>query len=83
MSSCERDREAVRRLLVSCRPAVPPGLAARAAGRGRRLLRARRALRALGWTLLAAAAVAFCVWAALTEPWAVHPADTAPPLEDW
>ncbi|WP_344961026.1 hypothetical protein [Streptomyces thioluteus] len=83
MNSYERDHEAVRRLLVSCRPAVPPGLAARAAGRGRRLLRVRRTLRALGWALLAAAVVAFCVWAALTEPWAVHPHDTAPPLEGW
>ncbi|KNB51994.1 hypothetical protein [Streptomyces caatingaensis] len=83
MNSYERDHEAVRRLLASCRPAVPPGVAARAAGRGRRLLHARRAVCALGWALLVAAAVAFCVWAALTEPWTARPPGTAPPWDDW
>lgn len=63
-------------------PAVPPGLALRAAERGRRLLRRRRVLRAVAWGVLLMALVAFCAWAA-TRPWAAPPADVAPPLRGW
>ncbi|MFJ3926579.1 hypothetical protein [Streptomyces sp. NPDC090022] len=78
------DREAeVRRLLDGRHPAVPAGLAAGAAARGIRLLRRRRILRRLAWTLLFAAVVAFAVWAALVQPWEVPPSRIAPPLEGW
>ncbi|MBW1601907.1 hypothetical protein JJV70_07240 [Streptomyces sp. JJ66] len=63
-------------------PVVPPGLTARAAARGGRLLRRRRAARALGWAVLACAAVAFAVWAAVVQPW--QPVDRiVPPGRGW
>ncbi|KOU24663.1 hypothetical protein ADK52_13675 [Streptomyces sp. WM6372] len=83
MSARERKEDQVRRLLEGPRPVVPAGLAAHAAARGGRLLRRRRALRRCGWTLLAAAAVAFAVWASLTRPWEVPPSGVSPPLQGW
>lgn len=80
MSSYDRKEEEVRRMLATGHPAVPPGLAVRAAERGRRVLRGRRAVRAVAWTLLALAVVAFCAWAAIARPWMAPPTDTAPPL---
>lgn len=79
----DRKEAQVRQLLEGPYPAVPAGLAAGAAERGDRLLRRRRVLRRFGWAVLFAAAVAFTVWAALTQPWAVPPADISPPLEGW
>ncbi|MCD9142699.1 hypothetical protein [Streptomyces albireticuli] len=73
MSGLDRKEEEIRRMLDLRHPPLPPGLAARAAGRGRRALRRRRALRAVGWVLLVAGVVAFSVWAALTEPWSARP----------
>ncbi|MFJ5549555.1 MULTISPECIES: hypothetical protein [unclassified Streptomyces] len=83
MSLPDRKELEVRRMLEGPHPVVPVGLAAQAAARGTRLLRRRRALRRLGWTLLLAAAVAFTVWASLTRPWVVPPSTVAPPLEGW
>ncbi|KUJ66116.1 hypothetical protein ACZ90_40410 [Streptomyces albus subsp. albus] len=84
MSRADRKEDEVRRMLDRPpRPLVPPRLAVRAAERGHRILRRRRAVRAVGWWLLLAAVVAFTVWAAIVEPWRVPPADTTPPLEGW
>ncbi|MFI9205400.1 hypothetical protein [Streptomyces sp. NPDC053048] len=83
MSAHDRGADAIRRMLDGPRAPVPADLAARAAGRGRRLLRRRRAVRAVGWALLVAAVVAFCVWAAIAEPWVARPSHQAPPLRDW
>lgn len=83
MSPYDRKEAQVRALLEGPHPAVPAGLAAAAAARGRRMLRRRRALRRFGWTVLCAAALAFAVWAALTHPWVTPPADVSPPLEGW
>lgn len=69
MNGLDRKEDEVRRMLDLRHPPLPPGLAARAAARGGRALRRRRAVRAVGWALLAAGTVAFCVWAALVEPW--------------
>ncbi|MGR4883194.1 hypothetical protein ACIPUC_27820 [Streptomyces sp. LARHCF249] len=79
----DRREDRVRRLLEGPYPTVPAGLAAGAAARGDRLLRRRRVLRRFGWALLFAAAAAFTVWAALTQPWTTPPADISPPLEGW
>ncbi|MFJ8012931.1 hypothetical protein [Streptomyces sp. NPDC096339] len=79
----ERKEVRVRRLLEGPYPVVPPGLAAGAAARGSRILRRRRTLRRIGWAVLLAAVAAFCVWAALTRPWAVPPSGISPPLERW
>ncbi|MEV8536674.1 hypothetical protein [Streptomyces sp. NPDC051211] len=73
----------VRRMLDGPHPAVPPDLASSAATRGARLLRRRRVWRRLGWWLLVTAAVAFTVWAVLTEPWVPPSQQIAPPLEGW
>ncbi|MCX2184930.1 hypothetical protein KV205_31030 [Streptomyces sp. SKN60] len=81
MNRHERKEDEVRRLLSAGRPQVPGDLAARAVARGVRLLRRDRALRRIGWTLLALAAVAFLVWASVARPWEVPPTDVTPPLE--
>ncbi|MFF3015776.1 hypothetical protein [Streptomyces sp. NPDC057939] len=81
--SPDRKEDQVRKLLEGPHPMVPAGLAAAAATHGRRLLRRRRALRRLGWSVLFAAAVAFTVWASLTRPWVTPPSGISPPLEGW
>ncbi|WP_338932007.1 hypothetical protein WEB32_21595 [Streptomyces netropsis] len=73
MSAHDRKEEEVRRMLGLGHPRVPPELAARAAARGRGILRARRAVRAVAWVLLLIAVVAFCVWAAIEAPWSAPP----------
>uniref|UniRef100_UPI00281550E3 hypothetical protein n=1 Tax=Streptomyces sp. TRM64462 TaxID=2741726 RepID=UPI00281550E3 len=81
-----RDRKdaEVRRLLSrGPRPQVPPDLLARAVTLGDRALRRERVRRVLLWLLLAAAAVAFGIWAYSVEPWAAPPIRTTPPLEGW
>lgn len=84
MSRPERKEDRVRRMLNGPpRPVVPPRLALRAATRGHRILRRRRAARTVGWWLLFAAAVAFTVWAVIVEPWSAPPMDTTPPWEGW
>ncbi|MGW7313232.1 hypothetical protein [Streptomyces sp. NPDC054854] len=83
MSPPDRKEDQVRKLMEGPHPAVPAGLAAAAATHGRRLLRRRRALRRLGWSVLFAAAVAFTVWASLTRPWVIPPSGVSPPLEGW
>ncbi|WP_086860876.1 hypothetical protein [Streptomyces milbemycinicus] len=83
MSSHDRKEDVVRRMLNGPHPAVPPDLADRAAGRGRRMLRRHRAVRAVGWVLLIAAIIAFTVWAVIVQPWTTPPTDTTPPLEGW
>ncbi|MFI9305377.1 hypothetical protein [Streptomyces triculaminicus] len=82
MSGLDRREARLRRLLEGPRAQVPPDLAARAAERGRLLLRRRRALRAAAWALLVAAAVAFGVWAATAEPWEARPVQQTPPLRN-
>ncbi|MEU6239814.1 hypothetical protein [Streptomyces sp. NPDC047024] len=82
MSRAER-KAAVRRLMERVPVVVPPGLYADALGRGARARRRRRlARRALG-LLLCAAAVAFVVWAARTQPWVEPPSRTTPPVRGW
>ncbi|MEU7245480.1 hypothetical protein [Streptomyces sparsogenes] len=83
MSFPDRKEDEVRRMLLGPYPAVPPDLAGRAVERGRRLLRRHRAVRAVGWLLLLAAAIAFTVWAAIVHPWTTPPTDTTPPFEGW
>ncbi|WKK26191.1 hypothetical protein QZH56_11690 [Streptomyces olivoreticuli] len=83
MSPYDRKEDEIRRMLESSHPALPPDLALRAAERGRRLLRRRRAVRVAAWGLLVVALAVFCVWAATARPWAVPPVDVAPPLRDW
>ncbi|WP_418958777.1 hypothetical protein [Streptomyces tritici] len=79
----DRRDEEIRRLLGGSGPAAPPAdLTARAVARGSRLLRRERLLRRLGWALLAAALLAFAVWAATTRPWE-GPMPTTPPVEGW
>ncbi|MET9469752.1 hypothetical protein ABZY44_34170 [Streptomyces sp. NPDC006544] len=82
MSRPEPREVQVRRLLEGPYPTVPTGLAAGAAARGDRMLRRRRVLRRIGWTVLLAAAVAFVVWASLTHPWATPSSGTSPPWRD-
>ncbi len=62
-----RDAE-VRRLLDTRHPMVPLDLTARAMARGRRIVRRRRAVHAVLWTLLFAAAVTGIVLAVLAWP---------------
>ncbi|MFH9606532.1 hypothetical protein [Streptomyces sp. NPDC017448] len=85
MSEDRRDprEEQVRRMLDGPHPVLPPDLAARAARRGGRRLRWRRAVgRAAAWSL-AAALVAVLVWAGVEQPWTAEPAQVTPPLEGW
>lgn len=74
-----RDDE-VRRLLDTPHPAVPVDLAARAALRGRRIVRRRRIEHAVLWALLVAAAVTALVLAALT--WPHDPSSPGGPVDD-
>lgn len=84
MSGWDRKEEEVRQLLEDQpQPLVPWDLAERAAARGRRALRRRRAARLTVWAVLLAALFAFTTWAAVTEPWSVPPRSTTPPLEGW
>ncbi|WP_412076999.1 hypothetical protein ACLF6K_18210 [Streptomyces xanthophaeus] len=83
MSPSDRKEAQVRRLMEGPQPVVPADLAAGAAARGDRLLRRRRALRRMGWAVLFAAAVAFAVWASLTQPWVTPSSGISPPLEGW
>ncbi|MEV7421096.1 hypothetical protein [Streptomyces sp. NPDC091212] len=78
-----RKEDEVRRILDRERPEVPAGLVSRAAGRGARLLRLRRAAHGLLWAVLVAAVLVFTVWAWTAHPWYVPPAETTPPLEGW
>ncbi|MFI1398464.1 hypothetical protein [Streptomyces sp. NPDC020681] len=78
-----RKEDEVRRLLEAGHPPVPADLAARAAEQGGRLLRRHRTVRRTLWLLVLVAALAFAVWAAVAEPWAVPPSDTTPPFEGW
>ncbi|MCH6162283.1 hypothetical protein [Streptomyces marispadix] len=76
----DRKETEVRALLESVPPApVPPDLAERARSRGLRLAHRRRTAALLLWAFFAVA-VAFAVWAAVTEPWVGEPAHTTPPL---
>ncbi|MFI6642077.1 hypothetical protein [Streptomyces sp. NPDC050504] len=79
----DRKEAEVRRLLEGRRPAVPADLTSRATELGTRLLRRRRAVRVVFLFLLAAAVIAFAVWAAQVEPWVRPPMNTTPPLEEW
>ncbi|MEU8519561.1 hypothetical protein [Streptomyces sp. NBC_01216] len=82
MTRHERKEDEVRRMLDSPHPQVPGDLATRAVERGTRLLHRDRVLRRALWALLAAAVVAFVVWASVVRPWVVPPG-TTPPLEGW
>ncbi|MEV0494268.1 hypothetical protein [Streptomyces atratus] len=62
-------------------PLVPADLAERAAEQGGRVLRRRRAVRALVLFVLCVAVVAFAVWVIVVQPWQVPPAATTPPLD--
>ncbi|OEU85415.1 hypothetical protein DB35_15020 [Streptomyces abyssalis] len=76
----DRKETEVRALLESVPPApVPADLAERALRRGLRVAHRRRTAALLLWAFFAVA-VAFAVWAAVAEPWAVQPARTTPPL---
>ncbi|WP_327748435.1 hypothetical protein [Streptomyces europaeiscabiei] len=79
-----RNREAAVRQILERRPAqVPPDLCAAAVRRGGRMLRRRTAARHLMWLVLAAAVVAFLVWASMTRPWVEPPSQTTPPMTGW
>ncbi|MFM9589099.1 hypothetical protein ACKI1J_06430 [Streptomyces scabiei] len=79
-----RDREsAVRQILESGPVRVPPDLCAVAVRRGGRMLRRRTAARHVLWVVLAAAVVAFAVWALTVRPWVEPPSTTTPPVSGW
>ncbi|MCX0245702.1 hypothetical protein [Streptomyces drozdowiczii] len=82
MSGTGRREDEVRRMLEGPHPQVPADLAARAAERGGRLLRRRRARRRLWVLALVAAVTAFTVWALAVRPWEEPPAETTP-VESW
>ncbi|MBD0735558.1 hypothetical protein [Streptomyces sp. CBMA29] len=75
-----RDDE-VRRLLDTPHPVVPLDLTARAAARGRRIVRRRRAVRLALWLVLFAAVLAGVVLAAAA--WPDHSAHTTPTDGSW
>lgn len=83
--SADRDprAEQIRRMLDGPHPALPPDLAARAARRGGRSLRRRRAVHRTARWLLGAALAVFLVWAGIEQPWDPEPARVTPPLEGW
>jgi hypothetical protein len=83
MSGSQRKEDEVRRMMDAVHPVVPADLGPRAAAIGARLLRRSRITRRAWLLLLVAAVIAFSVWAAVAEPWAVPPTDTTPPLEGW
>ncbi|MFJ1915113.1 hypothetical protein ACIOGX_24650 [Streptomyces sp. NPDC088147] len=84
MRSTDRKRaEVLRMMLDAARPDVPADIARRAAHRGARVLRRRRAARRAFWTLLIVALIVFGVWASTAHPWSAPPTETTPPLEDW
>ncbi|MFB8084156.1 hypothetical protein [Streptomyces sp. NPDC055992] len=83
MSGTGRREDQVRRMLEGPHPQVPADLAERAAERGGRLLRRRRALRRLGMLAVVAAVTVLMVWALLVRPWEAPPAGTTPPLDGW
>ncbi|MEV6317837.1 hypothetical protein [Streptomyces sp. NPDC051776] len=83
MSLPDRKQEEVRRMLDGPHPVVPPDLAELAAMRGRQLLARHRIVRAVTWTVLVVAVVAFAVWAIAVQPWVMPPSGTTPPLEGW
>jgi ferric-dicitrate binding protein FerR (iron transport regulator) len=78
-----RREAAVREILESSPPVVPPDLYADALARGRRMLRRRAVARRVLWLLLGAAVVAFAVWALTVRPWDQPPSDTTPPVTGW
>ncbi|AXK33819.1 hypothetical protein DVA86_15290 [Streptomyces armeniacus] len=83
MSAPDRKEDEVRRML-ELRPApLPVDLAARALVRGERQLRRHNTWRAVLWTVLLVAAIAFTVWALAAEPWVARPSQTTPPSYDW
>lgn len=47
------------------------------------MLRRRTAARRMMWLVLAAAAVAFTVWALTARPWVEPPSQTTPPVTGW
>lgn len=80
----ERERQAaVRRVMEQPSPPVPPELFPEVLRRGGRMLRRRTIARRLLWLVLAAATVAFFVWALVAQPWVEPPSDTTPPLTNW
>ncbi|MBT2365020.1 hypothetical protein J7E88_06730 [Streptomyces sp. ISL-10] len=81
MSGADRKENEVRRMMEGPQPVVPADLAVRAAAHGSRLVRRHRALRRAAWLLIVAAALAFVVWATVSQPWLVPPSQTTPPLE--
>ncbi|MFE7762064.1 hypothetical protein [Streptomyces sp. NPDC057438] len=79
-----RNREsAVRQILERGSVQVPPDLCAAAVRRGGRLLRRRTMARHVLWLVLAAAVVAFTVWALTVRPWVEPPSTTTPPVTGW
>ncbi|MCN9243886.1 hypothetical protein NGF19_24410 [Streptomyces sp. RY43-2] len=82
MKPLEREA-AVRRMLESTPPQVPPGLTAEVLRRGGRLLRRRLVARRLLWLALLAAALAFTIWAWTARPWVEPPSTTTPPFGTW
>ncbi|WP_329463363.1 hypothetical protein [Streptomyces sp. NBC_01431] len=82
MNTYDRKAAEVRRLLeAGAHPVVPAELAARAVELGLRMLHRRRVVRRALWLLLAAAAIAFLVWASMARPWVVPPSTVTPPVE--
>ncbi len=76
----DRKETEVRAMLESGTPGpVPTDLAERAMLLGLRTAHRRRTAQWLLWIFFAAA-VAFAVWAAVTEPWLGPPQQTTPPL---